>query len=131
MALISCPECGAKVSDKAHSCPSCGCPIAAPTVASPTPAALAPAVTVTVTKSRGLYIILGILFGYLGFHNFYSGHYALGAIKLGIIALAIVSSAATGLLFALPLSAVVVLLEIWVVIEVIAVTTDGAGNKMT
>ena len=27
MALISCPECGKEISDKALSCPSCGCPI--------------------------------------------------------------------------------------------------------
>lgn len=28
MALITCPECGKKISDKATSCPNCGCPIA-------------------------------------------------------------------------------------------------------
>ena len=28
MALIKCPECGKEISDKAHSCPKCGCPIA-------------------------------------------------------------------------------------------------------
>ena len=27
MALITCPECGSTVSDKAASCPKCGCPI--------------------------------------------------------------------------------------------------------
>lgn len=27
MALISCPECGKRISDKAEHCPSCGCPI--------------------------------------------------------------------------------------------------------
>ena len=27
MALISCPECGKEISDKAISCPNCGCPI--------------------------------------------------------------------------------------------------------
>lgn len=27
MALISCPECGKRISDKAERCPSCGCPI--------------------------------------------------------------------------------------------------------
>ena len=34
MALISCPECGKQVSDRAASCPDCGCPISTtPTVA--------------------------------------------------------------------------------------------------
>ncbi len=28
MALISCPDCGAKVSDRADRCPKCACPIA-------------------------------------------------------------------------------------------------------
>lgn len=28
MALISCPECGAQISDRAPQCPKCGCPIA-------------------------------------------------------------------------------------------------------
>lgn len=28
MSLISCPECGKEISDKAKSCPNCGCPIA-------------------------------------------------------------------------------------------------------
>ncbi len=28
MALIDCPECGKRVSEKAASCPNCGCPIA-------------------------------------------------------------------------------------------------------
>lgn len=27
MALITCPECEARISDKAHSCPSCGYPM--------------------------------------------------------------------------------------------------------
>lgn len=27
MALIKCPECGKRVSDKAGNCPNCGCPI--------------------------------------------------------------------------------------------------------
>lgn len=28
MALISCPECGREISDRANSCPHCGCPLA-------------------------------------------------------------------------------------------------------
>ena len=27
MALITCPECGKEVSDKATTCPNCGCPL--------------------------------------------------------------------------------------------------------
>ena len=36
MAIISCPECGKQISDRAVACPDCGCPInAAPAVATP------------------------------------------------------------------------------------------------
>ena len=33
-------------------------------------------------KSRGVYIILGILLGTLGIHNFYAGHYRNGSIQI-------------------------------------------------
>lgn len=35
MALISCPECGKQISDRAPTCPNCGCPISAAPVAAP------------------------------------------------------------------------------------------------
>ena len=35
MAIISCPECGKQVSDRAASCPECGCPISAAPVLAP------------------------------------------------------------------------------------------------
>jgi hypothetical protein len=35
MALISCPECGKQVSDRAPACPNCGCPINTAPVAAP------------------------------------------------------------------------------------------------
>lgn len=48
MALITCPECGAQVSDAASNCPQCGCPLTpaapvAPAPVAPAPAAPAPA----------------------------------------------------------------------------------------
>lgn len=36
MAIISCPECGKQISDRAVSCPNCGCPISAAPVVSTT-----------------------------------------------------------------------------------------------
>ena len=35
MALILCPECTKQISDHARACPSCGCPIPAPYLTSP------------------------------------------------------------------------------------------------
>lgn len=32
MALIKCPECGKKISDKASACPNCGCPVQISTI---------------------------------------------------------------------------------------------------
>lgn len=126
MALISCPECSTNVSDKALSCPSCGCPIAVP----PTGSSAAAPTAVTVTKSRGAYIILGILFGAFGFHNFYSGHNLSGGIKIGLILLAFVLDAATGFVTGWSLVAVVIC-EIWALLEIMVVNTDPLGNKMT
>jgi len=39
MALISCPECAAQISDKATSCPKCGCPVTITAATPSTPAA--------------------------------------------------------------------------------------------
>ena len=38
MPLITCPDCGREVSDRAPTCPQCGAPIASPTVTQPDPA---------------------------------------------------------------------------------------------
>lgn len=40
MALIACPECGGKLSDKAFACPSCGYPQGAPSSRSAWPSVL-------------------------------------------------------------------------------------------
>ena len=31
MGLITCPDCGKEISDKASACPNCGCPVGKPT----------------------------------------------------------------------------------------------------
>ena len=71
------------------------------------------------TKSRGVYIILALFFGYLGIHNFYAGHNGRGAAQL-IIAI---------LLGWLIIGLVITVL--WALIEAIAVTQDGDGQRMT
>ncbi|WP_157661531.1 TM2 domain-containing protein [Burkholderia ubonensis] len=94
MALINCPECKTSVSDQARACPSCGYPIAA-TDSNSEVANNAPQV-VSVAKSRGTYIILGLLFGSMGFHDFYAGYNGQGAAKLIIFLIAFLLDATTG-----------------------------------
>ncbi|WP_217471851.1 TM2 domain-containing protein [Burkholderia contaminans] len=94
MALINCPECKTSVSDQARACPSCGYPIA-PARNNNETAPATPSV-ISVAKSRGTYIILGVLFGSLGFHDFYAGFNVKGAIKLGLFIVAFLLDATTG-----------------------------------
>jgi TM2 domain-containing membrane protein YozV len=82
-----------------------------------------------VSKSRGVYIILGLLFGGMGFHNFYSGHNLRGAIKIGIFLIAFVLDASTRFYSGFSLVALVIF-ALWSLIEVITVKQDAAGNVM-
>jgi TM2 domain-containing membrane protein YozV len=136
MALISCPECSTKVSDRAASCPSCGYPIAQP-ASSPVWSSELPSgpeasgvTTVAVSKSRGIHIILGLIFGGVGFHNFYSGHYLRGGIKVGLFLVAFFIDALTGFYSAFSI-VLLVLFTLWALVEVIVVKDDAAGNAMS
>jgi TM2 domain-containing membrane protein YozV len=65
-------------------------------------------------KSRTTYILLALLLGTLGIHNFYSGHTKHGFIKLGLLV-------ACGLgLIANP---------IWSIVEMITVKQDSEGGQ--
>lgn len=136
MALISCPECSTTVSDRAASCPSCGCPIAKP-ASSPvwsseslsTPES-SDVSTVAISKNRGIHIILGLVFGGLGFHNFYSGYYLRGGIKVGVFLVAFSIDALTGFYSAFSV-VLFVLFTLWALGEIIVVKDDAAGKAMT
>ena len=105
----------------------------------PLPAAAAtpsPAVILTrQSKSRGIYIILGILLGLFGIHNFYAGYYGRGAAQLiitilfGFSAMSMSSQdadAGAGMMVM-----VFLIVGIWVLIELVSVTKDAEGQKMT
>ncbi len=66
-------------------------------------------------KSRGVYIILGLLLGLLGIHNFYAGYHGRGAIQL-IMTLTVIGTIITAL---------------WALIEVLTVVEDASGVRMT
>ena len=82
--------------------------------------ATGPSQSLVIAKSRGIYILLGLFFfGLLGAHNFYAGRYTPAIIQLVIIVLF--------WWLVLPIFAV----AIWVIIECITVTRDGAGHPMS
>jgi TM2 domain-containing membrane protein YozV len=71
------------------------------------------------TKSRGVYIILGLLLGCLGIHNFYAGYNGKGATQLIITLIlgwVIIGIVITGL---------------WALIDICTVTVDANGDRMT
>jgi TM2 domain-containing membrane protein YozV len=76
-------------------------------------------VVVRSTKSRGVYIILGLFFGCLGIHNFYAGYYGRGAAQLII----------TLLLGWVIIGIVITVL--WALIEICTVKEDANGDTMT
>ena len=113
MALTTCPDCGRQVSTEAAACPGCGRPMATttrPPFAAQTMDTLAP-------RNRSTYIILGVLLGGLGIHNFYAKHYARGAVQLAI-------TATLGWVFGIGL----VITFVCVLVDLFSVTSDGAGN---
>jgi TM2 domain-containing membrane protein YozV len=63
-------------------------------------------------KSRTTYILLALLLGSLGIHNFYSGHKKHGFIKLGLLV-----ACGLGL----------VVNPIWSIVEMITVKQDSEG----
>jgi TM2 domain-containing membrane protein YozV len=71
------------------------------------------------SKSRGVFIILGLFFGCLGVHNFYAGYYAKGAIQVAITV--VLGWMIVGL----------VITALWALIEIITVTADADGQRMS
>jgi TM2 domain-containing membrane protein YozV len=141
MALIACRECTREISSEALACPHCGAPKViggscrhcGRPVEPGAPACLtcgavgpvrgypgaAPVVLVQTPKSRGLFIILGLFLGCLGVHNFYAGYYAKGAVQVAIT---------------LVLGWIIVgfvITALWALIEIITVTADADGQRMS
>lgn len=143
MALISCPECNGQVSDHADNCIHCGFPLTKAKVAgtaAPKPLRLLEGNqnydlkssqersssfedrqtqrVIKSAKSRGVFVILGLFFGFLGIHNFYAGYFGRGAAQLVIVAT--LGWLVVGL----------IIVFIWVLIELFTITYDSAGDKM-
>lgn len=123
--LIECPACKNPVSEMSAACPKCGQPIraGAATTQSANPAELTRLIRENqgppaIRRNRGVYIILAILLGTLGIHNFYAGRLAQGAIQL-------VLTLTLGW-FVVPW----IVVALWAIAEAITVKTDGKGVEM-
>ena len=68
-------------------------------------------------KARWVYILLVVLFGGLGIHNFYAGYYTKGAIQLGVT---LVGGALTGGVAGIAMC-------LWAIWEAFVVKTDANG----
>ena len=123
-----CPHCGTHNLAVAIECSSCRttspfAPRLALVAAPPPPVvqhfyAYVPAPYAPVTRqprSRAVYVVLAIFLGGLGIHNFYAARNGTGVAQLLIM------------LFGFWLILPIFIVWIWVIIEAIAVTTDGYG----
>lgn len=74
-------------------------------------------ITITLQKSRFIYILLAIFLGSLGIHNFYAGRMGSAVAQL------LISLLSCGILS--PIT------WIWAIIDIITVKTDGEGRPFT
>jgi hypothetical protein len=99
----------------------------------------APPVVNPSARNRLVYILVALLLGILGTHDYYSGHYRRGLVKLGLLAACfltmgalycaeapddyqLVADACSGGLFAL---------ELWAIVDAIRITQDADGKPFT
>lgn len=72
------------------------------------------------TRVRSIYIILGILFGYLGFHNLYAGYHKAGLAQFFLSLVLGAFTAGFGIFVT----------WIWALLDICSVTTDAENRKM-
>ena len=135
--LINCSECGKQISDNAVSCPNCGNPIGKEPAREVKSFAQRqaeylrkmemsrPRQDEKSEKSRVAFILLALLLGWLGVHNFYIGRIGPGVWQLLLTVLGIITSiVAIGyvLLF---------ILFVWVIVDICSVTRDAKGMLLS
>lgn len=115
----TCPFCSKSISPTAKVCPHCGDDVSfgieVTSGISGVPASQTIALT---TKSRGTFIILGVLLGLLGIHNFYAGYYGKGAAQLAITV--VLGWVYIG----------IIITAVWVIIELFTVKEAADGEVM-
>ena len=90
-------------------------------------------------RNRVVYILVALLLGILGTHDYYSGHYRRGLIKLGLLAACFLTMAvlyfgevpADYAFLADACRGGLIALELWAVVDAIRVTKDADGEPLT
>ena len=113
-----CPFCGESLLMTAQKCKYCG-EFLHPALRGDNLSISHGKLQVLSTRSRGTYILFGLLFGGLGIHNFYAGRYGYGAAQAAI-------SLTLGWLYGIG----IIIVGIWVIAELCTITEDGDGKKM-
>lgn len=72
------------------------------------------------TKSRGVYIVLGLFFGFLGVHDWYVGRYLMFGVHMFLFSAAFLTAGLT-----------LILSTFIIILELIINTTDGKGQRLS
>lgn len=118
---MQCPYCGNDVPPGVSTCPSCGASMPADSF-QPSRSAVTPQTQYArpsasygqgTAKSQTVYVILGILLGYFGVHDFYAGYTGKGVAQLLISVLSCGAAAWVS--------------WIWAIVEICTVKQDAKG----
>lgn len=83
----------------------------------------------TANRNRGAHIIMGLLFGRLGFHNFYAGCHSDAASQFVVTCIVVGASSVPGI--GLTISGIgTLIMLIWVLNDLFTVTEDANGFPM-
>lgn len=80
----------------------------------------------SVPKSRTVYIVWGLFFGHIGFHDFYAELHLLGFIHLGLCFLSGFASIIAGK----SCPGAMIMSYIWALVEIFVIKKDGKGLSM-
>lgn len=76
-------------------------------------------------KSRTVYVLLALLLGGLGVHNFYAGRVGVGVAQCAITLISLVT------IFLIAPVIFILAVGFWAILDAICITHDGAGRRFT
>ena len=115
--LIECADCGHSVSKRAKICPNCGAPLIREAEISP--------------SRRIAALLFAILFGLIGWHNYYLGYKRKGNIQLDLFFFCLLlCECGPDILPHILVRFILPLMWLWCIIEVCAYSTDGEGRRL-